>query len=42
MQLDIKRRTRALQVHDIYLKALADVGIEEKDVYGGARVHDKL
>ena len=30
------------EVHDIYLNALKDCGIEEADVYAGARVHDVL
>lgn len=29
------------EVHAFYLKAIADCGIKEDDVYGGARVHDK-
>ena len=29
------------KVHDFYLKALTDCGIEESAVYGGARVHDR-
>lgn len=30
------------EVHAEYLSALADCGIKEEDVYGGARVHDVL
>ena len=29
-------------VHEIYLKALKDCGIDEASVYAGARVHDKI
>jgi hypothetical protein len=28
-------------VHAYYLEALEECGIDEEDVYGGARVHDK-
>ena len=27
-------------VHSTYLEAIADAGLKEEDIYGGARVHD--
>ena len=36
-----KTSTTRDEVHAFYLEALADCGIKEDDVYGGARVHDK-